>query len=95
MDIKIKCFSCSKENTFVGSVSRRDECEFCGADMKCCMNCAFYDKNSYNECRESSAEVQLEKERANYCDYFQPGTGASAKESKDDLMAAAEALFKK
>jgi hypothetical protein len=40
--------------------------------------------------------VIREKERANVCDYFQPGggTGGIAK-SKSDLVAAAEALFKK
>lgn len=95
-EIKLKCFSCSHEMSFVDSISRRDECEKCGADARTCKNCAFYDPKVYNECRETSAEVIREKERSNLCDYFQPSGGKGAgNKSRDDLLAAAEALFGK
>lgn len=95
MDIKITCHSCSKESTFLDSISRRDECEYCHADTRCCKNCAFYDKASYNECRETSAEVETDKEKANYCDFFKAGNNKGSGEEKEDLLSAAEALFKK
>ena len=60
-----------------------------------CKNCRFYDPTAYNECREPSAEVVREKERANFCDYFEAGSGKGGNQSKEELLSAAEALFKK
>jgi hypothetical protein len=95
--INIKCFECGEKLEFVGHLSRRDECEKCGADVRVCKNCEFYDPKVYNECRETSAEVVREKHRSNLCDFFRPNTGASvsASTSRDHLLAQAEALFKK
>ena len=89
------CFSCGKKMVFSLSVQRRDECEHCGADVKVCLNCQFYDKGSYNECKESSADVVQEKDRANFCDYFVIGKGSTKNYEADTLKMAAEALFKK
>lgn len=64
--------------------------------MHVCRNCKHYDRSAYNECREPSAEVVREKDRANFCDFFTPGDGGKgAVDKKNDLLAAAEALFKK
>lgn len=92
----IKCFFCKKNNTSVGKIGRRDECVECRADLHICKNCQFYDSKAYNECREPSADVVQEKERANYCDYFSPNSkDLGADDQKTKLKAAAEALFKK
>jgi hypothetical protein len=91
----IACHQCGTLTPIVGTVGRRDECPKCSADLHVCKNCAFYDKTAYNECREPSADVVLEKDRANFCDFFQPGSGAKVVDKKADLLAAAEALFKK
>lgn len=90
------CFSCGKTLSFSSSeISRREECSSCRSDVHVCKNCSFYDSSSYNECRESQAEVVREKDRANFCDYFQLND-KNQKEgsSKVDLKAQAEALFK-
>ncbi len=95
-DVKLKCFACGTLLTFAESVSRRDECPKCGEDVRVCKNCRFYDPKVYNECRETSAEVIREKARSNLCDFFQPNADAeSENKSRDNLRAAAEALFKK
>ncbi len=57
--------------------------------------CSFYDKNSYNECKEPIADRITDKEKSNYCDYFKLNDGVGVKDKKDDLLAAANALFKK
>ena len=94
--IKLKCFKCGKESEFTDSVGIRDECEFCNEDSHTCMNCRFYDPKAYNECRETSADVVRDKDRSNFCDFFQAGSGdGGSGPSKDDLLNAAEALFKK
>jgi hypothetical protein len=78
---------------------RQDSCTKCGRDTKTCKGCFFYDPNSHNECRENQADRVVDKERANFCDYFKPrasAAGASPGPSPKDLQrAAAEALFKK
>lgn len=97
MSEKFHCFSCQKELALVGNkVSFREECPHCRSDVHVCKNCEFYDPKAYNECRESSADVVREKDRANYCEYFSPRFGQGEQKSKADaLRAAAEALFKK
>ncbi len=94
-DIRLKCFSCGTELTFVGSVSRRDECAKCRADVRVCKNCRFYDPKVYNECRETQADVIQIKDRSNMCDFFQVGSGAGGDTSREAMLKAAEALFKK
>jgi hypothetical protein len=88
------CFSCRKQHSLLGNLGFRANCD-CGADLHVCKNCEFYDPKVYNECRETSADVVREKERANFCEYFQPGTSVDAAKKKEDLLAAANALFKK
>lgn len=93
---KAFCFSCKKELGPLEVVGRREECPNCRADVHVCKNCEFYDPKSYNECRETSADVVKEKDRSNFCDYFQLRRGANPEEDKAaKLKAAAEALFKK
>lgn len=90
----VSCFSC-KTITETERVGFREECEKCGADLHVCKNCEFYDETAYNECKEPSADRIVEKERSNLCDFFSPsGTAGGSENKKDDLMAAAEALFK-
>ena len=68
------CHACRTTVEIVGVVSRSARCEHCGADLRCCLNCRFHESSAYNECLEPSAERVLEKNRANFCDYFAPGT---------------------
>lgn len=90
------CFKCQTKLELMQGFSRREDCPKCGADIHCCYNCKFYDQGSYNECKETTADVVKEKDRANFCDYFLLNEKNGAAEDKvDDLKAAAEALFKK
>ena len=65
------CFSCKRELEIQERPGRSDTCPFCGSDLKVCKNCRFQDENAYNNCREPRAERVIEKERANFCDYFE------------------------
>lgn len=96
MSVTWVCFSCQTKHTQEMRLSYREECPSCHADAHVCKNCQFYDVTAYNECREPSAERVVEKERANFCDYFTPsGQAQGVQSQKDELKAAAEALFKK
>ncbi len=92
--MNVVCFSCQKSTDVIERVGFRDECA-CGADLHSCKCCSFYDPKVYNECRETSADVVREKGRANFCDFYQPNGQAGALNKREDLLAAAEALFKK
>jgi hypothetical protein len=71
------CQACGARAEFVGVVPRGARCERCGADLRCCLNCRFHESSAYNECLEPSAERVLEKDRANFCDYFAARKGAT------------------
>jgi hypothetical protein len=90
-----RCWSCNQEIP-ENHYHRQDHCDHCGRDTHACKNCEHHDRAYNNECRESSAERVVDKEKANFCDHFKPGsrTGAQAT-SRDALKSAAEALFKK
>jgi hypothetical protein len=94
-----KCYHCQNDLSayLISKVSRQDSCPKCHRDIRCCYNCAFFDANAHWECKEEVAEHVLDKEKANFCDYFKLGgsTILSGTKSKEDLLSAADALFKK
>ncbi len=65
------CFSCKRELELEERPGRGDTCPHCGADLRVCLNCRFYDEGAYNSCREPRAERVVDKERASFCDYFE------------------------
>ncbi|HCU25521.1 MAG TPA: hypothetical protein DF383_10950 [Deltaproteobacteria bacterium] len=92
------CHHCGKTCDLGERIGRTETCPFCHADLHVCYNCLHYDASAYNECRESQAERVLEKDRANFCDYFAPSDHAVRKEAgkkSEDVKAKLDALFKK
>jgi hypothetical protein len=97
------CSNCKKEIAVGETIRRSDSCPQCGADLRICKNCSFYDERVYNECGEHNAERVVDKNKANFCEFFNPndkkasGTAsADTPESRAEaLKKAAEALFKK
>ncbi len=90
------CFSCKKPLTLSDRIGRRETCPFCYADLHSCRNCTFYDPKAYNECREPSAERVVEKDKSNFCDFFQIADSASqASDPAQDAKKKLEGLFKK
>lgn len=65
------CCYCKNELDIREKPSRNDTCPFCGADLKTCMTCRFYEEGAYNSCREPRAERVVEKDKANFCEYFE------------------------
>ncbi|HEU4486660.1 MAG TPA: hypothetical protein VFR96_14330 [Povalibacter sp.] len=51
---------------------RLEECRACRAELHVCKLCEWYSTAVAKHCREPIAEEVKDKERANFCDYFQP-----------------------
>jgi hypothetical protein len=92
------CHHCGKELEIKKELGRKETCPFCRADLRCCLNCTFYDPASYNACRESQADRVLEKDRSNFCEYFvyqKTLSSQDVKDGKDRPLDKLNALFKK
>ena len=97
MEIIAYCAGCGASISVDTPVRRQDECPKCKADLRACRQCASFEIAARGSCREPGIEPVRDKEKANYCEYFrfQGGKGTRSEQSKADLRAAAEALFKK
>jgi hypothetical protein len=96
------CHNCGREIKVVGKVLRTDECPHCDADVHCCKNCRYFDPGKNNQCSEPQAEYVRDKNRANFCEYFEPNNrvpltsrGGSQSSHRDDVRKAFDNLFKK
>jgi hypothetical protein len=77
-----------------GRVGTRDGCPRCDADLHSCRNCGFYDPSKNNQCSESQAEWQRDKEVGNYCDYFRPAAERDVAKGGSRPTPASEAKKK-
>ncbi|MDL1872319.1 hypothetical protein FBR05_08940 [Deltaproteobacteria bacterium PRO3] len=94
----VLCHHCGKTSESGDRIGRNETCPHCGDDLHVCYNCQHYDPKAYNECQETQAERVLEKDKANFCDYFAPSDRAmraGEDKKKDDAKAKLDALFKK
>jgi hypothetical protein len=93
----MNCFHCGREISVKERVGFRDECPQCDRRLHACLNCGFYDPAYNNQCRETQAERVVDKDRANFCEYFRPRTASGAKPVSPvaDPRATLDALFKK
>lgn len=95
----MRCFACDEAIALAAGerVGFRDSCPRCGADLHACRNCEFWDASAYNECREPQAERVTERDRANRCDYFQPGgrAGGEPEQERQRARSRLDDLFKK
>lgn len=97
------CHHCGREVKLLAELQRTDSCSFCYSDLKCCLNCRFFDPGANNQCREPQAEWCPEKAKANFCEFFEllevstigrPGLGGAQSE-KEAARSAFDSLFRK
>jgi hypothetical protein len=97
------CHRCGREVQLLAALQRTDGCAHCHSDLKVCLNCRFFDPGANNQCAEPQAEWCPEKEKANFCEFFEfretaaaslPGYGG-AQTQRDQARSAFDALFKK
>ena len=84
--IDMLCWKCGTElKNLLLPFSRYEECSSCKADLHACIGCRDYAPSVADACREDRADFVLEKEKANFCDYFKAHRNAYQK--KDDSAA--------
>lgn len=90
---KIACHRCQNIWSIEPPLARRAECPKCQSDARVCLNCVFYDRGSYRECREEQAEWVKEKAQGNFCSYFSARPHTSSAAELTDTKAKLDALF--
>jgi hypothetical protein len=76
-------------------LARLAECPHCRAQLHVCRQCVFYDPAVGQQCREPVAEAVSDKQRANFCGYFQlkPNAHSPSPDQTAASRAGLDALF--
>jgi hypothetical protein len=89
------CHKCGTTYTLSGQPGRTETCERCGADLKVCANCMYYDLQVAYQCRERRAEPVGEKHMANFCEWFEFAKRVWGGKTEDARENAARENLKK
>lgn len=100
-NVALNCHNCGAQIRLLPGqkIHRQETCVQCNADLHCCRNCRFFDPSKSNQCSEPQAEYVADKERANFCDYFEPRTTVDlvnrSASGAEDARKKFDSLFKK
>ena len=90
------CFFCGASLDPKMRIVRDTACPQCGRDLHACVQCRHYDPNAHNQCREPQAEWVTDRERRNFCDYFQlnpAGKGSGVADREKAARSKLDSLF--
>lgn len=77
MTDELHCFRCGAALAALTlPLSRRDACPSCSAHLHVCRMCRLFDATVPKQCREDDAEEVTDKEKMNFCEWFEPDPGA-------------------
>lgn len=100
-DVCLNCHSCGHALPLMPGdmIGRRDTCTACGADLHACVHCRHFDPSRSNQCVEPQAEWVSDKEKSNFCEYFEARTAVNLTSQgrssrRIDARAAFHNLFK-
>ena len=94
-EIAGNCWHCGR-GLSKADYGREVVCPWCGKATRVCRNCRHFAPGRPNDCLEPMAERVLDKDRANFCELFDPTERpATARQpAKEDLLKKAQDLFK-
>ncbi|MDD3732261.1 MAG: hypothetical protein PHU88_07810 [candidate division Zixibacteria bacterium] len=97
----LMCWNCGEPTGIMGKVSRADACEKCLADLRCCRGCRHFDPTRRFQCKEPVETNIVNKEKANFCEFFQmrnvmkrPGGISTQSDTKEARKKKFDDLFK-
>lgn len=75
--MKLRCWNCGHDLDDVPRpISRHEHCRKCFEALHACRLCRHYRSDLNSRCFEDRADPPMNKENANFCDYFRPDGGA-------------------
>ena len=95
--LETHCWHCGEKLTdILLPFSRFEECPKCSKDLHTCKACKYYSASLTSSCNEERADFIVDKDKANFCDFFDPSPNpfkSSAAEKEADARAKLAALF--
>ena len=69
----VVCWNCGRDLADIPRpISRHNNCPACFSDLHCCRMCKHFLPERVGVCAEDRADPPVEKENANFCDFFRP-----------------------
>ncbi len=91
MTESLVCWNCGKSLSDIPlPVSRHANCSACFEVLHCCRMCRHYAPDKRPYCSHERADPPIEKETANFCDYFKPANRFSGKVAERSGRAKSE-----
>ncbi len=95
--MSLLCWNCGENlDDIPRPISRHASCPQCFNELHCCRMCRHYDPKRTMQCFEDRADPPLQKENANFCDFYAPKSDAfetSTKTRSSSAKAELDALF--
>ena len=92
----LECWSCGASlDELPRPITRHMNCPECFEDLHCCRMCRNYAPNASITCTDERTDPPVNKENANFCDYFRPTNAyrAGSRERQAGAKAKLDALF--
>lgn len=93
----LQCQFCGAAVTLDAPIPRESSCESCRHDYHSCRQCRHYDPSRNNSCRETEADLVEDKQRRNFCEFFDfnpaPFRAAAGADRAASARAKLEGLF--
>lgn len=87
------CWNCGRSlDDIPRPISRHANCPQCFEVLHCCRLCRWYQQGRPLDCDHDRADPPVEKEVANFCDYFSPRPNAFEPAGRAQQAAAAGKL---
>ena len=76
MSAELQCYRCGASLAALSlPLSRQDLCPGCSHYLHVCRMCRHFDPRVPKQCREDDAEEVMDKDKPNFCDWFEPAPG--------------------
>ena len=87
--VNMQCWKCGTElKNLLLPFSRYEECSSCKTDLHVCVACKNYNPALSDSCNEDRADFILDKDKANFCDYFRVNPRAHQKKESAQAKSA-------
>ena len=91
--MNLVCWNCGHSlDDIPRPISRHATCGKCFNELHCCRLCKHYDPSRTMQCFEDRADPPLQKENANFCDFFTPQPNAHEAQTTNKSDAAKDKL---